>query len=117
MILLQKRQEVFVASGAQDSNLMSAIRIQQQQQFQTASWTSFEEYKNSRNSVRHWTIVNDNFNCNCPVFMKPNLCKHSLGMEIRLSVSDPPPEAKNVPLGQKKKRGRPKLSKPALPRQ
>jgi hypothetical protein len=49
--------------------------------------------------------------------MKTNLCKHSLGMEIRLSVSDPPPEAKNVPLGQKKKRGRPKLSKPALLRQ
>jgi hypothetical protein len=49
--------------------------------------------------------------------MKTNLCKQSLEMEIRLSVSDPPPEAKNVPLGQKKKRGRPKLSKPALLRQ
>jgi hypothetical protein len=47
MILLQKGQKVFVASGALDSNLKSAIRIQQQQQFQTASWASFEEYKNS----------------------------------------------------------------------
>jgi hypothetical protein len=38
-------------------------------------------------------------------------------MKIHLSVSDPPPEANNVPLGQKRKRGRPKLSKPVLLRQ
>ena len=49
--------------------------------------------------------------------MKANICKHSLGMEIRLGISEPPAEAKSVPLGMKRKRGRPKLSKPALLRQ
>jgi hypothetical protein len=77
-VCYKRGEKVFVASGALDSNLKSAIRIQQQQQqFPTASWASCEEYKNSRNSVWHLTIVNDKFNCNCPVVMKTNLCKHS----------------------------------------
>ncbi|XP_048481537.1 uncharacterized protein LOC125489545 [Plutella xylostella] len=52
--------------------------------------------------------------CNCPAFYKNYMCKHIMGLAIRLKFANPPPEAKNVPIGQKRKRGRPSKSRPAL---
>lgn len=52
--------------------------------------------------------------CNCPIFFKEYMCKHILGLAIRLKLTKPPPEAKNIPIGQKRKRGRPSKAKPAL---
>jgi hypothetical protein len=42
------------------------------------------------------------------------MCKRVMGLAIRLKLTSPPLEAKNVPIGQKRKRGRPTKSKPAL---
>ncbi|KAL0831843.1 hypothetical protein ABMA28_001373 [Loxostege sticticalis] len=39
---------------------------------------------------------------------------HIIGLAIRLKYAVPPVEAKNIPLGQKRKRGRPSKAKPAL---
>ena len=52
--------------------------------------------------------------CNCPAFLKNYICKHIVGMAIRLKHCKPPPEAKTVALGEKRKRGRPSKAKPAL---
>ncbi|KAK7115285.1 hypothetical protein V1264_001184 [Littorina saxatilis] len=93
-------------------DLKTAVRIQQDQ-FQRASWESFDQYKESRNSVWSLTVEDNRIDCNCPVYMKSNICKHPLGMEIRLSISEPPAQAKTVPLGEKRKRGRP-ISAPFL---
>lgn len=106
----KRGQKVFVASGALDSNLKSAIRIQQQQQFPTASWASFEEYKNSRNSVWHLTIVNDKFNCNCPVFMKTNLCKHSFGWKSVCQSRTHPQKQRTCHLDRRKREAGPNLA-------
>ena len=43
-----------------------------------------------------------------PYFLKNYKCKHVEGIAIRLKMVDPPSEAKSVPLGEKRKRGRPK---------
>jgi hypothetical protein len=48
------------------------------------------------------------------MFYKHYMCKHVMGLAIRLKLTSPPLEAKNVPIGQKRKRGRPTKSKPAL---
>jgi hypothetical protein len=106
----KRGQKVFVASGALDSNLKSAIRIQQQQQFPTASWASFEEYKNSRNSVWHLTIVNGKFNCNCPVFMKTNLCKHSFGWKSVCQSRTHPQKQRTCHLDRRKREAGPNLA-------
>jgi hypothetical protein len=52
--------------------------------------------------------------CTCPTFFKMYMCKHVIGLSIRLKYTVPPVEAKNIPLGQKRKRGRPSKAKPAL---
>ena len=52
--------------------------------------------------------------CNCPAFFKNYICKHVVGMAIRLKYCKPPPAAKTVPIGEKRKRGRPAKAKPAL---
>ena len=52
--------------------------------------------------------------CNCPAFNKNYICKHVVGMAIRLKYCKPAPAAKIVPIGEKRKRGRPAKAKPAL---
>ena len=52
-----------------------------------------------------------------PQFFKRVVCKHIIGVSIRLGLTQAPLEAKSVPLGQKRKRGRPSKEKPALVRQ
>ncbi len=44
------------------------------------------------------------------LFLKEYMCKHVLGIAIRLKVFQVCLEAKNIPIGQKRKRGRPPLS-------
>ncbi|CAF2103112.1 unnamed protein product [Rotaria magnacalcarata] len=41
------------------------------------------------------------------------MCKHVVGMAIRLNHCKPPPAAKNVKIGEKRRRGRPSKSKKA----
>jgi hypothetical protein len=55
-----------------------------------------------------------NGRCSCPNFMKEYICKHLIGLAIRLKLVNVPPEAKDVAIGAKKKRGRPKKSTKAL---
>ncbi len=52
--------------------------------------------------------------CSCPSFFKTFLCKHIIGLAIRLKYVKPPPEAKQIPIGEKRKRGRPKKAGKAL---
>jgi hypothetical protein len=52
--------------------------------------------------------------CNCPAFFKKFICKHVVGLAIRLKATVPPIEAKNDPFTIKAKRGRPTKSKRAL---
>ena len=40
-----------------------------------------------------------------------------LGLAIRFKLEDPPPEAKNVPIGEKRERGQPKKNRDALSRE
>ncbi len=41
--------------------------------------------------------------CNCPSFFKEYICKHIVGMSIRLKFCRPPSAAKDIPLGEKRK--------------
>ena len=50
------------------------------------------------------------FSCNWTIF----ICKQVVGLGIQLKLISVPPEAKTVPIDQKRKRGRPAKTKPAL---
>ena len=62
------------------------------------------------NNPEKWKEVT----CTCPSFMKNFVCKHTIGMSIRLRYCNPPPETENVKIGTKRKRGRPSKAKKAL---
>jgi hypothetical protein len=80
-------------------------------------WTTFNQFKKSFDI---WCLEMQNDSnwktskCNCPAFLKNYICKHIVGMAIRLKYCKPPPAAKTVPTGEKRKRGRPSKAKPAL---
>jgi len=80
-------------------------------------WKTFNEFRKYQHGVCKIQIDRENVtnsSCSCPFFLKHLTRKHSLGMLIRLKLSEVPPQAKNVPLGQKRKRGRPGVAKKAL---
>ena len=77
---------------------------------------SWDNYAKLRESV--WILTTDGTTevCTCPMFLKKGACKHSLGVKIILGQVEVPPHATSVPLGQKRKRGRPKKAGAALMR-
>lgn len=83
-------------------------------------WKNFADYKRSLETVhttmKHPIRANNwrNGECDCGNFFKNYVCEHVIGVALRLKIVSAPIEAKNVPIGQKRKRGRPAKSKPAL---
>jgi len=80
-------------------------------------WTSFDLFKERAFSV--WVVRMNTKNwldgrCTCKNYLKQYMCKHLLGLAIRLKLTTPPPAAKQIPIGQKRKRGRPSLAAMAL---
>ncbi len=61
-----------------------------------------------------WRVDRDVRTCNCPSGLKKPSCKHVLGIRILLKKVKVPDEAKNIPIGAKRKRGRPAKAKKAL---
>ena len=88
---------------------------------QELRWNTFDQFKKRASSVWKVTLPSDASNekwkegkCTCPFFLKKYMCKHIIGLAIRLKSAKPPPAAKDVPIGKKRKRGRPKQAKKAL---
>jgi hypothetical protein len=82
-------------------------------------WNTFDQFK--KRAFQVWILSFPknksnwkNAKCNCPTFFKEFICKHVVGMALRLKLCKPPPAAKDVPIGEKRKRGRPKLASKAL---
>jgi hypothetical protein len=72
-----------------------------------AKWYSFDQYKIKAFSVWCITLAKDRSIwldgiCNCPAFFKKFMCKHVVGIAIRLNYCTPPPVAKDVKIGEKK---------------
>lgn len=83
-----------------------------------SKWTTFKDFK-ERFQLGWKTYIQDadewmNGSCSCPSYMKQFVCKHIVGLAIRLKFVTPPIEAKALPLDQKRKRGRPSKAKKAL---
>jgi hypothetical protein len=83
------------------------------------SWKTFDQFKRRAFSVWIINLPNDGSKwsegtCTCPKFLKKYMCKHVVGIALRLKFCRAPAEAKNIPLGQKRKPGRPAKAKKAL---
>ena len=69
---------------------------------------SFKEYKDIRTSCWLLEERDNDFFCDCPIGMKGKLCKHTIGMRYVTGKLEATSQVRSVPLGQKRKRGRPK---------
>jgi hypothetical protein len=83
------------------------------------NWRSFEQFKKRAFSV--WIVELpkeatqwQEGRCTCPSFFKKYICKHIIGLAIRLKYVKPPPNAKDCPINHKRRRGRPNKSSKAL---
>jgi len=82
-------------------------------------WKTFEQFKKRAFAVWIVELPKESHkwqegSCTCPFFLKKFICKHILGIAIRLKYVKPPPAAKQIPIGEKRKRGRPKKATRAL---
>lgn len=87
-------------------------------------WVDFDDFKKKSFAFYDTTFAyptkRDNWlqsECNCSDYFKKYICTHIIGIAIRMKCIQPPAEAKSIPIGQKRKRGRPKKARPALVRQ
>lgn len=86
-------------------------------------WTEFDHFKRSLSVIHtkfEYPVTPENWAhaiCVCPNGFKKYLCEHIVGIALRLNVVAAPAEAKSIPLGQKRKRGRPAKAKKALEHQ
>lgn len=85
----------------------------------TEGFSTWETYCRFRTAL--WTVFvmdsAEGYLCNCPTMLKKGLCSHSLGLRIMFKGLQVPPQAKTIPLGQRRKRGRPAKATRALDRQ
>lgn len=106
-------KQYFVTSSTIETPISSTLLSKHERR--NGKWKTFDEYTSWRQEI--WTIEvfpNQTVTCSCPIHLKRGICKHSLGMQIRRKEVEVPLEAKNIKLGQKRKRGRPAKAKQAL---
>ena len=82
-------------------------------------WNTFEQFKNRAFKLWIVSIPIDGTqwktgSCTCPCYLKKYMCKHLVGVALRRKYVKAPPSAKDIPIGEKRKRGRPKKSTKAL---
>lgn len=102
-----------VASGP-DANIAKANLTS----YNNRNWKTFDSF--SKNILSIWvvTIFNDkaqftSSTCTCPAYLKDYLCKHILGMGLRLHKVELPDNVRQLET-KPSKRGRPKRAGPAL---
>ena len=106
----------FIAPGS-GVQMKAADTTKFLRQRELKNWKRFDTYIRHQNSIWMVTFNTTNWktsSCTCPTFFKTYLCKHIVGVALMSKLFAVPPEAKAIPLGQKRKRGRPAKSRKAL---
>jgi len=108
----------------QPSNNPKRLTVSEIQQYERhakrLSWKTFESYVKWQSQLWKVSMESNDWetaSCSCRHFQKDFICKHTLGVGIRLKLYNVKPAAKGIPIGQKRKRGRPKKCTKALLRE
>jgi hypothetical protein len=59
-------------------------------------------------------LIGKKSSCNCKSFLKNYICHHIIGLAYRYKLLEIPDNAKTIPIGKKRPKGRPPTRKPAL---
>ena len=72
------------------------------------SSSTFDEYMSTRTSCWILEERDGDFYCDCPKGMKGKMCCHTVGMQYKEGHFEPTSDVRAVPLGAKRRKGRPK---------
>ena len=81
------------------------------------SWSPFAEFSHHESSIWCVTLNETDWlkgECTCPFHKKNYFCKHVIGLSARMRYCEIPLIAQNVPVGERRKRGRVSRSRQAL---
>ena len=95
-----------------DADVVSYLRQADRRDWRT--WSSFQKHQSKLWLVTLGSETWETSTCTCPIFLKQYKCKHVYGIALHQKLVLVPDEAKSVPIGQKRKRGRPAQAKKAL---
>ena len=109
----------------EDSNskyYANSLRAPQNNDIQSGiqpKWNTFDQFKHRAFNIWCIELPNESSKwaegtCTCPGFLKKFICKHIVGIALRLKYVKALAASKNVPLGQRRKPGRPAKAKKAL---
>ncbi len=91
----------------------SKINTAELSKYKNQSWTTFNQFKKINFKFYCVTMFNEEWmksKCTCANYLKTYSCKHIIGIALRLKLCKAPAAAKDIQIGQKRKRGRPKKS-------
>ena len=78
------------------------------ERFEIPECQSFDESMQIRQSCHLIEQVNNEFFCDCPLGIKGKMCKHTVALLYKTGIMEITSDVRSKPLGQKRKRGRPK---------
>ena len=78
------------------------------ERFEIPESQTFDESMKVRQSCHLIEQINDEFFCDCLPGIKGKMCKHAVGMLYKTGIMEITSDVRSKPLGQKRKRGRPK---------
>ncbi|RNA29112.1 hypothetical protein BpHYR1_009486, partial [Brachionus plicatilis] len=113
--IISKGNRHYIASGLSKKNDTTTY----ESALKRTSWKSFDVFIRGINMCRVVTPNNQDFHrskCNCPSYDKKNNCKHTIGVASYFKLYTISLEIKNLPIGEKRKRGAPKKATKALVR-
>jgi hypothetical protein len=112
-------QRLYFIKATGGADLTEEVLEGRLRRLEERSWGTWEEYAADRKASWQVKLVEADWRlatCDCPVYVKDYVCKHSLGIPIRLRLPgvQVPDAAKTLPLGQRRRRGRPAHARRAL---
>ena len=96
------------SSTPSDIPLKECAKNRLKSRFDISRYSSFDEVMKVRHSCHLIEHSGENFYCDCKMGIKGHLCKHSVALMYKCDILEVDSEVRSKPIGQKRKRGRPK---------
>jgi hypothetical protein len=102
--------KIFTIPVTKNKNIESQNELREKTiKFSSGSFSSFDELKLFLDNYRIlWSIEGGDYCCSCSYYQKKGTCKHSLGLQIYFEKVQLPRSVTSVPVGKKRKPGRPR---------
>ena len=97
-----------VSTNQSESSLKDLAKQRLKSRFDVSNISSFDESVKIRKSCHLIEQVNSEFYCDCAMGSKARLCKHTVGLMLKTEIIGIDSDVRSKPLGQKRKRDRPK---------